>query len=72
MQAASLCMSKSAWGDREGGKLHGGIGKEANCMAMSKHLAVVLISNTEAHLVLIGLGLEYSGNHTWGCSLADV
>ena len=41
-------------------------------MAMSKHLAVVLISNTEAHLVLIGLGLEYSGNHTWRSSLAYV
>ena len=62
-------------------------------MAMSKHLAVVLTSNTEAHLALIGatqclrmrcgfkrnhchvnkaLGLEYSGNHTCRCSLADV
>ena len=43
MQAASLCMSKSKIGDK--------IGKD--CVMMSKHLAVVLVSNTEAHLVLI-------------------
>ena len=38
MQAASLCMSKSAWKD---------------CVMMSKNLAVVLFSKTGAHLVLI-------------------
>ena len=48
MQAASLCMPKRMW-------------KEENCMMMRKHLAVMLVSNTEAHLVLIVL--EHSGNH---------
>ena len=32
-------------------------------MMMTKHLAVVLISNTEAHLVIIVL--EHTGSHYW-------
>ena len=39
-------------------------------MVMSEHSAVVLISNTETHLVLIVL--EHTGNRSWRSLLTNV
>ena len=44
---------------------------EKDCVVMSEHLAVVLISSTEPHhLVLIVF--EHTGNRSWQSLLANV